>query len=88
MPNILPLLLLYGSTSPVVVIAEAGAAFLGFGDPDHPSWAECSRTVDFGQVRTAWWWFSWPSIAIITVSALVFVSRAYEEVANPRLRQR
>jgi peptide/nickel transport system permease protein len=37
----------------------------------------------------AWWWFAWPSICIILmVSALVFISRAYEEVANPRLKQR
>jgi peptide/nickel transport system permease protein len=42
-----------------------------------------------GKIRVAWWWFAWPSICIILlVSALVFISRAYEEVANPRLRQR
>ncbi|MCB1969248.1 MAG: ABC transporter permease [Geminicoccaceae bacterium] len=91
MPNILPLLLLYTAFNIAwSVIAEAGAAFLGFGDPDHLSWGGMLYELWIsGQVRTAWWWFSWPSIAIITlVSALVFVSRAYEEVANPRLRQR
>ncbi|MDA3790909.1 MAG: hypothetical protein PF503_20740 [Desulfobacula sp.] len=42
-----------------------------------------------GKIRTAWWWFATPSICIILlVSALVFISRAYEEVANPRLKQR
>lgn len=91
MPNILPLLLLYTAFNIAwSIIAEAGAAFLGFGDPNHLSWGGMLYELWIsGQIRTAWWWFAWPSIAIIMlVSALVFISRAYEEVANPRLRQR
>lgn len=91
MPNILPLLLLYTAFNIAwSIIAEAGAAFLGFGDPDHLSWGGMLYELWIsGQIRTAWWWFAWPSIAIISlVSALVFISRAYEEIANPRLRQR
>jgi len=91
MPNILPLLLLYTAFNIAwSIIAEAGAAFLGFGDPNHLSWGGMLYELWIsGQSRTAWWWFAWPSIAIITlVSALVFISRAYEEIANPRLRQR
>ena len=91
MPNILPLLLLYTAFNIAwSIIAEAGAAFLGFGDPDHLSWGGMLYELWIsGTSRTAWWWFAWPSVAIITlVSALVFISRAYEEMANPRLRQR
>ena len=91
MPNILPLLLLYTAFNIAwSIIAEAGAAFLGFGDPNHLSWGGMLYELWIsGQIRTAWWWFAFPSIAIISlVSALVFISRAYEEVANPRLRQR
>ncbi|MEZ5658690.1 MAG: ABC transporter permease [Burkholderiaceae bacterium] len=91
MPNILPLLLLYTAFNIAwSIIAEAGAAFLGFGDPNHLSWGGMLYELWIsGQIRKAWWWFAWPSVAIITlVSALVFVSRAYEEIANPRLRQR
>ncbi len=91
MPNILPLLLLYTAFNIAwSIMAEAGAAFLGFGDPNHLSWGGMLYELWIsGHIRTAWWWFAWPSIAIITlVSALVFVSRAYEEIANPRLRQR
>ena len=91
MPNILPLLLLYTAFNIAwSVIAEAGASFLGFGDPDQLSWGSMLYELWIsGQIRTAWWWFTWPSVAIVLlVSALVFVSRAYEEVANPRLRQR
>lgn len=91
MPNILPLLLLYTAFNIAwSIIAEAGAAFLGFGDPDHLSWGGMLYELWIsGQIRTAWWWFAFPSVAIILlVSALVFISRAYEEIANPRLRQR
>jgi peptide/nickel transport system permease protein len=91
MPNILPLLLLYTAFNIAwSIIAEAGASFLGFGDPDQLSWGGMLYELWIsGQSRTAWWWFTAPSLAIVLlVSALVFVSRAYEEVANPRLRQR
>jgi peptide/nickel transport system permease protein len=91
LPNILPLVLLY--TAFVVawsVLAEAGASFLGFGDPNSLTWG--SMLYDLwisGKMRSAWWWFAWPAICIVLlVSALVFISRAYEEVANPRLKER
>lgn len=91
MPNILPLLLLYTAFNIAwSVLAEASASFLGFGDPNNLSWGGMLYNLWIsGKIRSAWWWFTWPSICIILlVSALVFVSRAYEEVANPRLRQR
>ena len=91
MPNILPLLLLYTSFNIAwSIIAEAGTSFLGFGDPDQLSWGGMLYELWIsGQSRAAWWWFTAPSASIVLlVSALVFVSRAYEEVANPRLRQR
>lgn len=91
MPNILPLLLLYTAFNIAwSVMAEAGASFLGFSDPNNLSWGGMLYNLWIsGKIRTAWWWFAWPSICIILlVSALVFISRAYEEVANPRLKQR
>jgi peptide/nickel transport system permease protein len=91
LPNILPLLLLYTAFNIAwSVLAEAGASFLGFGDPSNLSWG--SMLYDLwtsGKIRTAWWWFTWPSLCIVLlVSALVFISRSYEEVANPWLRRR
>ena len=91
MPNMLPLLLLYTAFNIAwSVLAEAGASFLGFGDPDNLSWGGMLYNLWIsGKIRTAWWWFAPPAICIVLlVSALVFVSRAYEEVANPRLKQR
>jgi peptide/nickel transport system permease protein len=91
MPNILPLLLLYTSFNIAwSVLAEAGASFLGFSDPNNITWGGMLYNLWIsGKIRMAWWWFATPSICIILlVSALVFISRAYEEVANPRLKQR
>ncbi len=91
MPNIMPLLLLYTAFNIAwSVLAEAGASFLGFSDPNNLSWGGMLYELWIsGKIRTAWWWFAWPSICIVLlVSSLVFISRAYEEVANPRLKQR
>lgn len=91
MPNIMPLLLLYTAFNIAwSVLAEAGASFLGFGDPNNLSWGGMLYNLWIsGKIRMAWWWFAPPAISIVLlVSALVFVSRAYEEVANPRLRKR
>jgi peptide/nickel transport system permease protein len=91
MPNILPLLLLYTAFNIAwSILAEAGASFLGFGDPHQLSWGGMLYDLWIsGKTRSAWWWFISPSVCIILlVSALVFVSRAYEEVANPRLKER
>lgn len=91
LPNIMPLLLLYTAFNIAwSVLAEASASFLGFSDPNNLSWGGMLYELWIsGKIRTAWWWFAWPSICIVLlVSALVFISRAYEEVANPRLKQR
>jgi peptide/nickel transport system permease protein len=91
MPNILPLLLLYTAFNIAwSVLAEASASFLGFSDPKNFSWGGMLYELWIsGKIRTVWWWFAWPSVCLVLfVSALVFVSRAYEEVANPRLKQR
>lgn len=87
-PNIMPLLLLYTAFNIAWAIGtEAAASFLGFGDPSAITWGSILQDLWVsGYTRTAWWWFLSPSAAIVLlVSAFVFVSRAYEVVANPRL---
>ncbi|MBF0277927.1 MAG: ABC transporter permease [SAR324 cluster bacterium] len=91
LPNVLPLLLLYAAFNIAwSVITEASASFLGFGDGETISWGGMLYELWLsGKTRVAWWWFAAPSICIVLlVTSLVFVSRAYEEVANPRLRKR
>lgn len=90
-PNILPLLLLYTSFNIAwAIVTEASASFLGFSDPNAVTWGSILQDLwASGHTRSAWWWFLAPSSAIVLlVSAFVFVSRAYEVVANPRLKDR
>jgi peptide/nickel transport system permease protein len=90
-PNIMPLLLLYTSFNIAwAIVTEASASFLGFSDPNAMTWGSILQDLwASGYTRTAWWWFAAPATAIVLlVSAFVFVSRAYEVVANPRLRDR
>ena len=90
-PNIMPLLLLYTSFNIAwAIVTEASASFLGFSDPNSMTWGSILQDLwSSGYTRTAWWWFAAPATAIVLlVSAFVFVSRAYEVVANPRLGDR
>lgn len=90
-PNILPLLLLYTSFNIAwAIVTEASASFLGFSDPNALTWGSILQDLwASGYIRSAWWWFFAPSAAIVLlVSSFVFVSRAYEVVANPRLGDR
>jgi len=91
LPNVLPLLLLYAAFNIAwSIITEASASFLGFGDGETISWGGMLYELFLsGKTRVAWWWFAAPSICIVLlVISLVLISRAYEEVANPRLRKR
>jgi peptide/nickel transport system permease protein len=91
LPNVAPLILLYTAFNIAwAIVTEAAASFLGFGDPRQLTWGSILFDLwTSGRIRTAWWWFAPPALAIVVlVSAFVFVSRAYEAVANPRLRRR
>lgn len=90
-PNILPLVFLYMALLvSTAVLVEAGLSFLGFGDPLRPTWGQMlNAAFTSGAVRRAWWWVLPPGIALsLFVAAVYFVTRAYEQVANPRLQAR
>lgn len=88
LPNILPIAAVY---LPVgfgnAILAEASISFLGFGDPDIITWGGMLHDAfAAGATRTAWWWALAPGLAItIIVSAVFFVTRAFEGILNPRL---
>jgi peptide/nickel transport system permease protein len=88
LPNILPIAAVY---LPVgfgnAILAEASISFLGFGDPDMTTWGGMLHDAfAAGATRSAWWWALAPGLAItIVVSAVFFVTRAFEGVLNPRL---
>lgn len=72
------------------ILAEASITFLGFGDPNSVSWGGILRKAfDGGALDRGWWWIVAPGTFITLATASVFfVTRSFEEVLNPRLRER
>ncbi|MBW1699385.1 MAG: ABC transporter permease [Deltaproteobacteria bacterium] len=91
MPNVLPLSFVYGALSMGwAILTEASVSFLGYGDPLLISWGKIIFMCYVAQAITvAWWWVMAPGLAImLLVLSGFFIGRAYEQVVNPRLRQR
>jgi peptide/nickel transport system permease protein len=90
-PNVLPLSFVYGALSMGwAVLTEASISFLGYGDPLLISWGKIIFMCYVAQAITvAWWWVLAPGLAImLLVISGFFIGRAYEQVVNPRLRER
>lgn len=91
LPNVVPLILLeMAFMVNWAITAEASIAFLGFGDPNVPSWGQILHIASStGNARVAWWWVLAPGMAIVLLLlSIFFVARALEEVIDPRLRRR
>lgn len=89
-PNILPLAFSYTALAMGwAILTEANLSFLGYGDPRMISWGKILFEVYIIQAMVvAWWWVLAPGIAIILlVVSGFFIGRAYEKVANPKLRE-
>ena len=89
-PNILPLALLFGSISVGwAILTEASVSFLGFADPDATTWGFMLQDAYVSQAlsRGIYNWFVPPGICIVLlVAAGFFISRGYEQLLFPRLR--
>jgi len=88
-PNVLPLSFLYAAIGVQAgVMLEAALSFLGYGDPNAMSWGTMlNAAFQAGAMRTAWWWVLPPGLALsLFVVAIFMITRAYEELLNPRLR--
>lgn len=89
-PNVLPLSILYLAFGVVwAILAHADLCFLGFGDPETVTWGKMIYSAwAVGVMTKAFWWYLPPAICISAVaSGAFFYARAFEEVANPRLRE-
>lgn len=90
-PNILPLSFLYGSIAVGwAILTEASISFLGFGDSEVISWGFMLQDAFISQAlsRGAYYWFVPPGLAIVlVVVAGFFISRGYEELLFPRLKE-
>ena len=88
-PNALPLAFLYMAIAvQQAVMLEAALSFLGFGDPHEQSWGTMlNAAFRAGAVRSAWWWVLPPGLCLSAfVMGVFMITRAYEEILNPRLR--
>ena len=89
-PNVLPISFLYGSI--VVgwaIFTEASVSFLGFGPSDSVSWGFMLQDAFVSQAlsRGAYYWFVPSGLCImLMVAAGFFISRGYEELLFPKLR--
>jgi peptide/nickel transport system permease protein len=89
-PNVLPFSFLYMAIGVSAgVMFEAGLSFLGFGDPHVLSWGQMLNfAFNAGAMRNAWWWVLPPGICLsLFVTATFIITRAYEKMINPRLRE-
>ncbi|MEO9191300.1 MAG: ABC transporter permease [Acetobacteraceae bacterium] len=88
-PNVLPLSFLYMAVGVQAgVMLEAALSFLGFGDPNVMSWGiMLNAAFAAGAMRSAWWWVLPPGLALsLFVISIFMITRAYEELLDPRLR--
>jgi peptide/nickel transport system permease protein len=89
-PNVLPFSFLYMAIGVSAgVMLEAGLSFLGFGDPHVTSWGQMmNKAFHAGAMRNAWWWVLPPGVCLsLFVTSTFMITRAYEKMINPRLRE-
>ena len=89
-PNILPLSFVYAAIAiGWAIVTEASVSFLGFGDSTSVSWGYMLQDAFTSQAlsREQYAWFVPPGVCIIlVVVAGFFISRGYEQLLFPRLR--
>jgi peptide/nickel transport system permease protein len=89
-PSILPLAGLFGSIAiGWAILTEASVSFLGFSDPDSTTWGFMLQDAYVSQAlsRGLYNWFVPPGLCVVLlVSAGFFISRGYEQLMFPRLR--
>jgi peptide/nickel transport system permease protein len=92
LPNVLPLI--FANTTLVVAVAiltETTLSFLGLGDPFSVSWGSIleSAFAEGAISLGAWWYLVPPGLCIVlVVLAFTMCGYAFDEILDPRLRER
>ena len=72
------------------IVAEAGLAFLGLGDPTSKSWGlVLNHAINFKGIYFTdywkWWVISPISAIMLLVTAIAFISRDIERIVNSKV---
>lgn len=92
LPNSMPIIFTQMViTGAAAIYTESALSFLGMGDPNAVSWGTALGTAfEKGAITTGHWWqIAFPGACIIfTILALTMIGYAFDQVLNPRLRDR
>jgi len=92
LPNVFPLV--FANTiliAAAAITSETTLSFLGLGDPAHASWGMMLHyAFETGATSSgAWWYFLPPGICVVAVVlAFTLMGYAFDEILNPKLRER
>ncbi len=88
LPNVLHILIVLTTLQiAAAVLTEAGVSFLGFGDPNSPTWG---REIALGaqSVNQAWWVGAFPGIFLtLLVMGFNLLGNGLRDALDPRLRE-
>jgi len=92
LPNVMPVIFANTIlTVAIAILSESGLSFLGLGDPLHITWGTViDQAFGTGAITLgAWWWLLFPSgCIVIVVLAFTMCGFAFDEIVNPRIRER
>jgi len=89
LPNIMaPIIILFTTRMPAVILSEASLSFLGFGiPPPTPSWGGMLSGSGRRYMLMAPWMVIWPGLALsIVVYSINMFGDAIRDILDPRLR--
>jgi len=92
LPNVMPVILANTVlTVALSILAETTLALLGLGDPNRISWGGIINSAFQAGALSAgyWWWIIPPGVMIVlVVLSFTMCGYAFDEIINPRLRDR
>jgi len=89
LPNIMaPLIILFSTLVPTIILTEASLSFLGFGiPPPNPSWGGMLSGSARTYMLQAPWMVLWPGVALsVVVYGVNMFGDALRDLLDPRLR--
>lgn len=88
-PNVLYIVLVLTTLQMAgAILTEAGISFLGFGDPNSPTWGQLLTTASDDLTKGIWWTIAFPGL-FLTLLVLGFnlLGNGLRDALDPRLRE-